>query len=72
MTNKEIAEKTKELANYFDGMSMLDTVLVLANFISTLICYSVDDRANYDKAVDEFAGYVRAGLEYKKKKGGEQ
>lgn len=75
MKNKELIFKTEELANYFDGMATLDIILVLANFISALICYSVKDKANYDKAVDEFIGYVKAGLENAKKameKGGEQ
>lgn len=71
MKNKELIDKTKELANYFDGMTALDIILVLANFMSTFICYSVNDKANYDKAVDEFAGYVRAGLE-NANKGGEE
>ena len=47
MTNKEIAEKTKELGYFFNGMSTLDTVLVLANFTATLICLSVKDKAYF-------------------------
>ena len=72
MKNKELIDKTKELAIHFDGMTTLDIILVLANFLSTLICYSIDDKSNYnyDKALDEFVGYVRAGLENAKKGGG--
>lgn len=71
MNNREIADKTKELGYFFNGMSTLDTVLVLANFTATLIYLSVKDKSNYDKAVDEFAFYVRKGVDVAKEGGGE-
>ena len=70
MDKKKIAEKTSELADLFEGMSTLEMVLVLANFTATLICYSIDDENLRTEAADEFAGYVKAGLERAKKKGG--
>ena len=72
MTNKEIADKTKELADYFDGMTTLDIIKVVSTFVAGLISYSVEDKENYDKAVDEFANYVREIFAYMDNKGGEE
>ena len=72
MTNKEIAEKTKELGRYFDGMPTYEIIKVVSAFVAGLIAYSVNDKENYDKAVDEFANCVRGILVYMDKKGDDE